>query len=223
VSLADLKRRISEGEIRTLPVIVKGDVDGSVEALGDELARLSNDEVAIEVIHRGVGAINESDVLLASASNALVIGFHVRPDVRARELAAQEDVEIRLYQVIYEAIEEIKASLAGLLEAKITEQVTGTAEVRQLFKVPRVGTIAGCMVRSGLIARGSRVRVMREAREAYNGKIGTLRRLKDDVREVPSGYECGIWIENFNDVKVGDIIEAYTIVEEARTLDSVAR
>jgi len=222
VSLADLNRRIAEGEIRTLPVIVKGDVDGSVEALSDELARLSNNEVAIEVIHRGVGAINESDVLLASASDAIIVGFHVRPDVRARELAAQEQVEIRLYQVIYEAIEEIRASLAGLLEAKVTEQITGAAEVRQLFRVPRVGTVAGSIVRSGIITRGSRVRIMRDGREVYNGKIGTLRRLKDDVREVPSGYECGIWVENFNDVKVGDVLEAYTLVEEARTLDSVA-
>ncbi|HRS94879.1 MAG TPA: translation initiation factor IF-2, partial [Candidatus Latescibacteria bacterium] len=222
VSLTDLKRRISEGELRLLPVIVKGDVDGSVEALSDELARLSNAEVAIQVIHRGVGAISESDVLLASASNAIIIGFHVRPDARARELAAQEQVEIRLYQVIYEAIEEVKASLAGLLDAKITEQVTGTAEIRQVFKVPRVGNVAGCMVRSGVMTRGARVRVMRDGAEAYNGKIGTLRRVKEDVREVPSGYECGISIENFNDIKVGDIIEAYTIIEEARTLESVA-
>jgi len=222
VSLTDLKRRISEGELRLLPVIVKGDVDGSVEALSDELARLSNAEVAIQVIHRGVGAISESDVLLASASNAIIIGFHVRPDARARELAAQEQVEIRLYQVIYEAIEEVKASLAGLLDAKITEQVTGTAEIRQVFKVPRVGNVAGCMVRSGVMTRGARVRIMRDGAEAYNGKIGTLRRVKEDVREVPSGYECGISIENFNDIKVGDIIEAYTIIEEARTLESVA-
>ncbi|HQI75501.1 MAG TPA: translation initiation factor IF-2, partial [Candidatus Latescibacteria bacterium] len=166
--------------------------------------------------------ISESDVLLASASNAIIIGFHVRPDARARELAAQEQVEIRLYQVIYEAIEEVKASLAGLLDAKITEQVTGTAEIRQVFKVPRVGNVAGCMVRSGVMTRGARVRVMRDGVEAYNGKIGTLRRVKEDVREVPSGYECGISIENFNDIKVGDIIEAYTIIEEARTLESVA-
>jgi len=222
VSLADLRRRIAEGEIRTLPVIVKGDVDGSVEALSDELARFSNDEVAIEVIHRGVGAINESDVLLASASNAIIIGFHVRPDVRARELAAQENVEIRLYQVIYEAIEELKASLAGLLEARITERVSGTAEVRQLFRVRHLGTVAGCMVRSGIILRASRVRVVRDGVAVYDGKIGTLRRHKDDVREVPTGYECGIWVENFNDVKVGDTIEAYTLVEEARTLETVA-
>jgi translation initiation factor IF-2 len=222
VSLTDLKRRISEGELRMLPVIVKGDVDGSVEALSDELARLTNSEVAIQVIHRGVGAISESDVLLASASNAIIIGFHVRPDTRARELAAQEQVEIRLYQVIYEAIEEVKASLAGLLDAKITEQVTGTAEIRQIFKVPRAGNVAGCMVRSGTITRGSRVRIMRDGAEAYNGKIDTLRRVKEDVREVPSGFECGISIENFNDIKVGDIIESYIVVEEARTLESVA-
>ena len=221
LSLTDLKRRITEGEIRRLPVIVKGDVDGSVEALGDELAKLSTSEVAIEVIHRGVGAISESDVLLASASNAIIVGFHVRPDVRARELAAQEQVEIRQYNVIYEAIEELRASLEGMLEAKVTEKVTGTAEVRQLFRVPKVGTIAGSMVRSGTITRGSHVRILRDGTEVYNGRIGTLRRLKDDVREVAMGYECGIWVENFNDVKVGDVIEAYDIVEEARTLDTV--
>lgn len=222
ISLRTISERISEGGLKTLPVIVKGDVDGSVEALSDELGKLSNPEVAVEVIHRGVGAITEGDVLLASASHALIVGFHVRPDSRARELAEQEQVEIHLYQVIYEAIEELKASLSGLLDAKITEKIAGEAEVRQLFKVPRVGTVAGCMVRSGTIRRTDKIRVIRDGQVVYDGNIGTLRRIKDDVREVASGYECGIWVENFNDVKVGDILETYTLIEEARTFEEVA-
>ncbi len=221
VNLADLHRRISEGEIRTLPVIVKGDVDGSVEALSDELARLSNPEVGIEVIHRGVGAITEGDVLLASASNAIIIGFHVRAETRARELANQEQVEIRLYSVIYEAVEDVKNSLAGLLDAVQTEEILGEAEVRELFKISRLGTIAGCYVQSGAIPRNANVRVIRDGAQVWDGRIDTLRREKDDAREVQSGFECGIFLENYNDVKVGDIIEAYTIREEARTLESV--
>ena len=219
ISLRNISERISDGELKTLPVIVKGDVDGSVEALSDELGKLSNAEVAVEVIHRGVGAITESDVLLASASQAIIIGFHVRPDSRARELAEQEHVEIHLYQVIYEAIEDLKASLSGLLEAKVTEKIAGEAEVRQLFKVPRVGTVAGCMVRSGTIRRTDKIRVIRDGQVVYEGNIGTLRRVKDDVREVSSGYECGIWVEHFNDVKVGDMLETYTLIEEARTFE----
>lgn len=219
ISLRNISERISDGELKTLPVIVKGDVDGSVEALSDELGKLSNAEVAVEVIHRGVGAITESDILLASASQAIIIGFHVRPDSRARELAEQEHVEIHLYQVIYEAIEDLKASLSGLLEAKVTEKVSGEAEVRQLFKVPRVGPVAGCMVRSGTIRRTDKIRVIRDGQVVDQGNIGTLRRVKDDVREVSSGYECGIWVEHFNDVKVGDMLETYTLIEEARTFE----
>ena len=222
VSLADLHRQIAQGEIRTLPVIVKGDVDGSVEALSDELGRLSNDEVGIEVIHRAVGAITEGDVLLASASNAIIVGFHVRPEARARELASQEQVEIHLYNVIYEAIDDVKNSLSGLLEARVVEEITSTVEVRDLFKIPRVGTVAGCYVRSGTVTRGSRIRVIREGTVAYTGRIGTLRRIKDDVREVQSGYECGIWVEGFNDVKVGDTLETFSTKEEARVFESAA-
>jgi translation initiation factor IF-2 len=158
-------------------------------------------------------------VLLASASNAIIIGFHIRPDSRARELATQEQVDIRYYNVIYEAVDELRASLSGLLKAKITEQVTGSVEVRQLFRVPKAGVIAGSMVRSGSVTRGSRVRVVREGVEVYDGVIGTLRRIKDDVREVQSGFECGIWVETFNDVKVGDVLETYELIEEARTLE----
>ena len=217
VNLNDLHRQITEGEIKTLPIIVKGDVDGSVGALSDEIGQLSNAEVGVEVIHRGVGAITEGDVLLASASNAIIIGFHVRIIARARELAAQEQVEIRLYNVIYEAINDIKGSLSGLLKATVTEVHSGSADVRQLFKVPRVGTVAGCYVTDGIIHRTSLMRVVRDGTEVYNGHVGTLRRVKDDVREVNSGFECGIWVEGYNDVKVGDVLEAYELKETART------
>jgi translation initiation factor IF-2 len=219
ISLENLSEQITAGELKTLPVIVKGDVDGSVEALSDELGKLSNDEVAVEVIHRGVGAITESDVLLASASSAIIIGFHVRPEARARELAGQERVDIHLYQVIYEAIEDLTASLSGMLEKKRTEQVAGEAEIRELFKVPKVGTVAGCMVRSGIIRRADKIRVVRDGQQIFDGRIGTLRRHKDDAREVQNGFECGIWVENFNDVKVGDTLETYTIIEEARAFE----
>ena len=222
ISLASLGEGIADGEIKTLPVIVKGDVDGSVEALSDELGKLSTAEVAVEVIHRGVGAISESDILLASASNAIIIGFHVRPDARARELAEHESVDIHLYQVIYEAIEELKASLSGMLAARVTEEIGAEVEVRELFKVPRAGTVAGCMVRSGTVTRGSRLRVIRDGQPIYDGRIATLKRHKDDAREVASGFECGILIENFNDVKVGDVLETYSLTEEARTFEESA-
>ena len=196
----------------------KGDVDGSVEALQDALLQIEHEEVRLSVIHRAVGAISESDILLASASDAIIIGFNVRPDANARDVAAREQVDIRLYRVIYEVVEDIHAALSGLLAPKIEESVQGEAQVRELFQVPRVGTIAGCLVSQGLILRTTSARVLRDGVVIYEGRIGSLRRFKDDVREVQNGFECGIGIENFNDVKVGDVIETYELVETSRTI-----
>lgn len=189
-----------------------------MEALNDSLAQITSDEVRLNVIHRGVGGISETDVLLASASDAIIIGFNVRPDARAREVSAQEQVDIRLYRVIYEAVEDIKAALSGLLAPRVDEQVLGSAEVRETFSVPRVGTVAGCYVTEGSVTRAALARVVRESVVVYEGNIESLRRFKDDVREVNAGFECGIGISNFNDVKVGDVIEAYELVETSRTL-----
>ncbi len=205
--------------MKELRVIVKGDVDGSVEALADLLSKISDSEVKVSVIHKGVGAINENDVLLAAASQAIIVGFHVRPDLRARELAAKEKVDIRLYTVIYEAQEEIKKALEGLLTPEIKEKITGTAEVRQVFKISKVGTIAGCHVQSGAVRRIDRIRVVRDGVIAYDGKIEALKRFKDDAREVAAGFECGIKIENFNDIKVGDVLECYELLSVARKLE----
>ena len=218
ISLADIHDRIRAGNIEELRIIIKGDVDGSVEALQDALVQIQHDEVRLTVIHRSVGAISESDVLLASASDAIIIGFNVRPDANAREVAAREQVDIRLYRIIYEAIEDVRAALSGLLSPKVDEQVLGEAQVREAFSVPRIGTIAGCYVTSGAILRTSLVRVLRDGVIVYEGRLGSLRRFKDDVRDVQSGYECGISIENFNDIKVGDVIEAYQLVETSRTI-----
>ncbi len=218
VSLADIHKQIEMGNIEELRLIVKGDVDGSVEALQDALLQIEHEEVHLTVIHRAVGAISESDILLASASDAIIIGFNVRPDANAREVAARERVDIRLYRVIYEVVEDIRAALSGLLAPKIEESVQGEAQVRELFQVPRVGTIAGCLVSQGLIHRTTSARVLRDSVVVYEGRIGSLRRFKDDVREVQNGFECGIGIENFNDVKVGDVIETYERVETSRTI-----
>jgi len=217
-ALSDVRKKIEEGEIEALPLIVKGDTDGSVEALGDSLMKLSTDEVQVRVIHKGVGAINETDVMLAQASDAIIVGFHVRPARAAREAAEQAAIEIRTYDIIYEAVEDIRQGLEGLLKPLIEENVTGTLEVRDTFRVPRAGTIAGCMVVEGLIERKSRVRLVREGVVVYEGRVGSLKRFKDDVKEVKEGYECGVGLENFNDVKVGDVIEVYEREEIARTL-----
>ncbi|GAF71000.1 unnamed protein product, partial [marine sediment metagenome] len=190
----------------------------SVEALSSALMELSNEEVRVDVIHQGVGAISESDILLAAASNAIVIGFHVRPDGRVRELAAHEHVDVRLYQVIYEAVDDVKAALSGLLPPEISETILGAAEVREIFRVSSVGVIAGSFVQSGIIRRGASARVLRDHVAIYEGEIASLRRFKDDVREVATGYECGIGVSNFNDLKVGDTVEAFEIVETARQL-----
>ena len=206
------------GEGAILNLIIKADTDGSVQALSDSLERLSTGEVRVDVIHRGVGAINESDVLLASTSSAAIIGFHVRPDAGARDLAQREGIEIRGYDVIYEAVEDMRLALEGLLTPEEREVIAGTAEVRQLFRVPKVGTVAGCYVSSGVIRRSLPVHIVRDQIRIYSGRIDSLKRFKDDVREVREGYECGISIEGYNDIKEGDLIESYEIEEIARTL-----
>lgn len=218
ITLDEIAKQISIGGVKELALIVKGDVDGSVEALSDSLMKLSNQEVVVRVIHKGVGGISESDVLLAAASDAIIIGFHVRPNINARKLAENQKVDIRLYSVIYNAINEVKSALEGLLSPVISEEVTATVEVRDTFKVPKSGTVAGCYVLDGKIARSNKIRLIRDGIVIHEGSIGNLRRFKDDVREVDAGYECGLNIENFNDVKVGDIIEAYKLVETKKTL-----
>ncbi|MCL4538190.1 MAG: translation initiation factor IF-2 [Bacteroidetes bacterium] len=218
VTLEELSKEIKEGMVKQLSIVVKGDVDGSVEALSDSLAKLSNDEVRVQVIHKGVGAISESDVLLAAASNAIILGFHVRPSSAARKLAESESVDIKLYSIIYDAIESVRKGLEGLLSPEIREEVVGSLDVRQIFKVPKFGTVAGCYVTSGRIQRSNRVRLVRDGIVVFEGSIASLKRFKDDVREVEDGYECGVSLENFNDLKSGDTIEAFTIVETQRTL-----
>jgi translation initiation factor IF-2 len=217
-ALTDVFERIKEGEVVDLNIVIKGDVDGSVEVLADTLQNLSTSEVQVQIIHRGVGAINENDVLLAAASNAIIIGFHVRPDARARELAVREKVDIRLYTVIYDIQSDITAALEGLLAPEIKEEIRGTAEVRDTFRIPKVGTIAGCYITSGKIGRNDSIRVIRDGVNVYEGDIGSLKRFKDDAREVAAGFECGISVNGFNDIKVGDILEAYVEVEVSRKL-----
>ena len=218
VSLEDFMSQSAAGQKRTLRIVIKADQGGPAEALADALAQLSNDEVSVEVIHRGVGAVTETDILLARAAGAIIIGFHVRPDNNARAAAEREGVDIKLYRIIYEAVADVRAALEGLLRPEEREVRFGEAEVRETFKVPKMGVIAGCIVRSGVINRQGRVRLIRDGVQVYDGTIGSLRRFKDDVREVREGFECGIGIENFNDIKVGDIIEAYRTEEVARTL-----
>lgn len=216
--LDDIARRRALGEFHELNLIVKGDVDGSIEALSDSLIKLSTPEVQVNVIHKAVGAISESDVTLAAASDAVIIGFQVRPSVAARRLAENDGVDIRLYSIIYDAIEEVKDAMAGMLSPELKEEVTGTAEVLQTYKISKVGTIAGCMVREGKVKRTSKVRLIRDGIVIYTGELGSLKRFKDDVKEVLSGYDCGLNIANYNDVKEGDMIEAYEEVEVSKTL-----
>jgi len=219
-TLEDFMAEAAAGGVATLRLIIKADQGGPAEALADALAQLSTAEVKVEVVHRGVGAITESDVLLARASGAIIVGFHVRPDSNARAAADRERVEIRTYRIIYEAVEEVKLAMEGLLAPEKKEVVLGEAEVRQIFKIAKIGTIAGCFVRSGVIPRTGRVRVIRNGVEVYDGTLASLKRFKDDVREVREGFECGIGIENFNDVKVSDLIESYRIEEVARSLSA---
>ena len=218
-TLDALSKQIAEGAVRDLPLLIKGDVDGSIEAIADSLLRLSTSEVQVSVVMKGVGEITESDVLLAAASNAIILGFHVRPNLNARKLAETEGVDIRTYKIIYEVVDEIRAALEGLLEPEEKEEITSTVEVREVFKVSRVGSIAGCYVADGQIKRNDRVRLLRDGFEVYDGTISSLKRHKDDVREVEQGFECGITLENMNDIKVGDVIEAYKMIEIKRTLD----
>lgn len=217
-TLDDIARRIAIGNFKELNVIVKGDVDGSIEALSDSLIKLSTDEVVVNVIHKAVGQISESDVLLAAASDAVIIGFQVRPSAEARRLAEKEQIEIRLYSVIYDAINEIKSGIEGMLAPEEKEEILGTAEVKETFKISKVGTIAGCIVKEGKIQRTNKVRVIRDGIVVYTGELGSLKRFKDDVKEVLTGMDCGLNIENFNDIKVGDVVEAYQIIEIKRTL-----
>ncbi len=219
LTLDEFSRRMKEGEAKELKILVKADVDGSAQALADALTQLSVDEVKVDVIRRAVGPITETDVLFASASESIIIGFHVRPTAKAKELAEREHVDIRLYRVIYEAIDDVKKALEGMLEPVEREVVLGTAEVRQVFKISRVGTVAGCYVLNGKIVRNARVRLIRNDVEIYEGRLSSLKRFKEDVREVAAGYECGLTIENYNDIKVGDIIEAFEIVQESKTLE----
>ena len=218
ITLDEIGRRIAIGDFQELNVIIKGDVDGSIEALSDSLLKLSTDKIQVNVIHKSVGQISESDVMLAAASDAIIVGFQVRPSVNARKIAEREEIDIRLYSIIYAAIEEIKAAMEGMLAAKIEERVTATLEIRETFKISKVGTIAGCMVLDGKINRNHKVRIIRDGIVVYTGLLGSLKRFKDDVKEVAKGYECGLNIENFNDIKEGDIIEAYEEVEVKQTL-----
>jgi len=218
-SLAELLVRAREGELPALNLIIKADVQGSLEAILDALEKLPQDEVRIQVVHRGVGGITENDISLALASDAVVIGFNVRPDVGARELAEKEGVDVRLYRVIYQALDEIRQALSGMLAPEQREAELGRAEVRALFRVPKMGVVAGCMVTHGAMTRGALARLVRDGTIVYTGKIGSLRRFKDDVREVAEGFECGIGLENFQDVHEGDVIEAYEVREIARTLE----
>ena len=219
VSLEDFMASSGEGK-RQLKLLIKADQGGPAEALADALQQLSNEEVQVEVVARAVGAVTESDILLAKASGAIIIGFHVRPDTKARAAADREGVEIKLYRIIYEAVADVRAALEGMLRPEEKEVIVGEAEVRETFKVPKIGVIAGCFVRSGLMNRQGRVRVVRDGIEVYDGTLASLRRFKDDVKEVKEGYECGIGIENFNDLKVGDVIELYRTESVARSLES---
>lgn len=218
LSLDEISKRMAAGELNELNIILKADVDGSIEAISGSLQKLGNEEVSVNIIHTGAGAISESDVLLASASDAVIIGFQVRPTVNARKLAEKEDIDIRLYSVIYHAIEEVKASLEGMLSPDVKEVIDGMIEIRETFKVPGVGTIAGCYVTEGKVDRNSMIRLIRDGIVIYEGELNSLKRFKDDVREVKTGFECGLGIRNFNDIKVGDVIESYSTVEEKRSL-----
>ena len=218
ITLDEIGRRIALGDFQELNVIVKGDVDGSIEALSDSLLKLSQESIQINIIHKAVGQITESDILLASASDAIVIGFQVRPSAGARKIAEKEEIDIRLYSIIYKAIEEIKEAMEGMLSPEFKEQIVGTAEIRETFKITKFGTIAGCYVTDGRINRNHQVRIIREGIVVYSGELGSLKRFKDDVKEVKNGYECGLNIAKYNDIRVGDIVEAYEEVEVNRKL-----
>ena len=218
LSLEDLYKKIQSGEVKDLNVIVKGDVHGSIEAVGESLRKLSTDAVRLNVMHSAVGAITETDVNLAAASNAIIIGFNVRPEVKAQGMAEKEGVDIRLYSIIYDAVEDVKKAMEGLLAPTLKEKFLGRAEVREVFSVPKVGNVAGSYILDGKMLRNAQVRLLRDNVVVYEGKLSSLRRIKDDVKEVASGYECGIGLENYNDIKIGDIIEAFEIEKIATKL-----
>ena len=218
LTLDDIGRRIAVGNFQELNLVVKGDVDGSVEALSDSLIKLSTPEIQINVLHKAVGQISESDITLAAASNAIIIGFQVRPSVAARRLAEKEGVDIRLYSIIYDAIEEVKSAMEGMLSPEIKEEILGTAEVLETYHITKVGTVAGCIVKEGKLKRSSKIRLIRDGIVIYSGDLGSLKRFKDDVKEVTTGFECGLNITNYNDVKIGDLVEAYEEVEVKKTL-----
>ena len=218
VTLDEIGRRLALGNFKELNIVLKGDVDGSIEALSDSMEKLSTDEISVNIIHRGVGQITESDVLLASASDAIIIGFQVRPSISARNLAEKEGIDIRMYSIIYEAINEIKSAMEGMLEPTEEENIVGNVEVRETYKISKIGTIAGCYVTNGNIIRKNKIRLIRDGIVVFNGKIKQLKRFKEDINEVKNGYECGLSIEDFNDIKVGDIIESFEIKEIKRKL-----
>ncbi len=218
ITLDEIGRRIAIGNFQELNIIVKGDVDGSIEALSDSLIKLSTEQIQVNIIHKAVGQIKEADIMLAAASNAIIVGFQVRPSLGARKLAEKEEIDIRLYSVIYDAIEEVKSAMEGMLSPEIKEEIVATVEIREIFKINKVGTVAGCMVKEGKINRNSRIRVIRDGIVVYTGELGSLKRFKEDVKEVASGYECGLNIANFNDIKAGDVIEAYQEVEVLKKL-----
>jgi translation initiation factor IF-2 len=213
ISLDKLFEQVKLGDVKELRVVLRSDVQGTLEAFRKAIEELSTDEIKVRILHEGTGTITESDVLLASASDAIIIGFNVRPPIKTKDLATKEHVDIRFYDVIYHALDDIKKAMTGLLEPEFKEAVIGSAEVRETFQVPKVGTIAGCYVVDGKIARNARVRVLRDGVVIYTGQMGSLKRFKDDAREVASGYECGIGVENFNDIKIGDILEAFVMEE----------
>jgi translation initiation factor IF-2 len=217
ITLDEIGRRLALGNFKELNLLIRGDVDGSVEALSDSLQKLSTEEIVVSVVHKGVGQITESDVLLATASDAVIIGFNVRPSLQASRLAEHEGVEIKTYSIIYDAIDEVKSAMEGMLEPKIQEKILGVAEIKESYKFDKA-TVAGCMVLDGKIARNSRIRLVREGIIIHTGELGSLKRFKDDVKEVPTNMECGLTIKNYNDIKPGDMIEAFEEVEVKRTL-----
>jgi translation initiation factor IF-2 len=218
ITLAEIGRRIALGQFKELNIIIKGDVDGSVEALTDSFSKLSTDEIQINIIHKGVGAITESDVMLASASDAIIIGFNVRPAGSAKALAEKEEIDIRNYSIIYDAIDDLKDAMEGMLSPEMKEEITGTAEIREVFKISKVGSIAGCMITDGKIFRSSKIRLIRDGVVIHTGDITALKRFKDDVKEVSKGYDCGIQLKNYNDIEINDIIEAFQEVAVKKKL-----
>jgi translation initiation factor IF-2 len=218
VKLDSIARQIKEGLKKELSVIIKADTDGSIQALADGLMKIHNEEVKVQIIHQGVGQITETDVLLAAASDAIIIGFRVRPNVNAKKLAEKEDLDVRFYSVIYHVLEDVEKALEGMLSPELHEESLGSLEIRQVFKVPKVGTVGGAYVLDGKILRDAKVRLLRDGVQIFDGQLDSLKRFKDDVKEVDAGYECGLNLKGYDDIKVGDIVEAYRIVEKKRKL-----